>query len=155
MSSDRRPPELASHPFMARLTPGQLERLLPCASEVNYPDGAFVFREGEGADALYLIRSGCVTLEQHVPGRGAVQVESLCAGDILGLSWLFPTGSWMLDARCIEPVEAIVLQADCLRQRMQEDAGLAVVLLTHMVQALYQRLVRVRLQRLDVYGPAE
>jgi CRP/FNR family transcriptional regulator, cyclic AMP receptor protein len=149
------PPKLAHHPFLAGLTPAQLEHLVPCAREVSYPDGAFVFREGEGADALYLIRSGCVTLEQHVPGRGAVQVESLCAGDILGLSWLFPTGSWMLDARCIEPVEAIVLEADTLRQRMQEDDSLAVVLLTHMVQALYQRLVRVRLQRLDVYAASE
>jgi CRP/FNR family transcriptional regulator, cyclic AMP receptor protein len=150
-----RPRELASHPFTARLTPSQLERLLPCASDASYSDGAFVFREGERAGALYLIRSGCVTLEQHVPGRGAVQVESLCAGDILGLSWLFPTGSWMLDARCVEPVEAIVLEADCLRRRMQEDESLAVVLLTHLAQALYQRLVRVRLQRLDVYAAPE
>ncbi len=149
--------ELASfrdHPFVRTLTRGQLERLLPCAREVRYEQGSFIFREGEVADTLYLLRDGCVALEQHVPARGTVKVESLCAGDFLGLSWLFPAAHWTLDARCLEAVRAIALSADCVRERMNEDQSIRAELLTCVVQALYQRLVRVRLQRLDVYRTA-
>lgn len=139
------------HPFLRTLSDAQLERLQPCAREVQYRENAFVFREGAEADMLYLLRSGLVALEQHVPTQGVVTVESLRAGDILGLSWLFPAHRWTLDARCVEPVQAIALGADCLREQMKEDHALGRELLTHVVQALYQRLVRVRLQRLDVY----
>lgn len=146
--------ELKDHPFLRALTPEQAGALLPCARAVQLPDDAFVFREGDPADTLFLIQSGCVALEQHVPGQGTLTVESLCAGDVLGLSWLFPPARWTLDARCLEPVRAIALEAGCVRAVMSADPALGRALLTEMVQALYQRLVRVRLQRLDVYRGA-
>jgi CRP/FNR family transcriptional regulator, cyclic AMP receptor protein len=80
-----------------------------------------------------------------------MQVESLCDGDVLGLSWLFPEAHWTLDARCSAPVRATQLDAACVREAMQEDAQVSLGLLTHVTHALYQRLMRVRLQRLDVY----
>jgi CRP-like cAMP-binding protein len=142
---------LIEHPFLRTLTPQQVERLLPCAGEVSFPQGSFIFREGGVADAFFLVRTGRVALEQHIPGKGVVQVESLGPGDILGLSWLFPSAVWTLDARCVEPVQAFVFRAGDVRRRMQEDPALGHALATHLVQALYQRLMRVRLQRLDVY----
>lgn len=145
------PSSLRDHPFLRALGDEQLALLSPCARELELDPDAFVFREGGEADTLYLLRSGCVALEQHVPGRGVVTVESLCAGDILGLSWLFPGARWTLDARCNDRVRAIAFDAEALRNRMKEDQGLAVALLTRVALALYQRLVRVRLQRLDVY----
>lgn len=143
--------ELREHPFLRTLHGDQLQALIRCAREVEYRAGTFVFREGGPADALYLLRSGCVALEQHVPGRGVIRVESLCAGDLLGLSWLFGDARWTLDARCIEPVRAFALDAACVRDQMKQDGTLALEILMHTVDALYQRLMRVRLQRLDVY----
>ena len=145
------PAALRDHPFTRTLSSEQLERLLPCAREVQYREDTFIIREGDAADTLYLLRTGSIALEEHIPGRGVVTVESLCAGDILGLSWLFPAARWTLDARCVEPVQALALRADCLRERMNDDQALGFELLTQLVQTLYQRLVRVRLQRLDVY----
>ena len=142
---------LHTHPFLRTLTREQVERLVPCTREVEFPDDALIFREGAPADTNYLICNGSVALEVHIPGRETVKVESLHDGDVLGLSWLFPAAQWTLDARAVGRVHAFALRADCLRQRMDEDTALAAALLTHMVQTLYQRLQRVRLQRLDVY----
>jgi CRP/FNR family transcriptional regulator, cyclic AMP receptor protein len=139
------------HPLCKVLTDAQLDRLASCARDVSVEDGALVFRDGAVADALYLLRDGCVTLEQHVAGQGVIKVESLCAGDILGLSWLFPAAQWTLDARAVGTVDAIALDAEGLRQAMQDDPALGLALLTHVVGALYRRLMRARLQRLDVY----
>lgn len=145
------PAVLREHPFLSSLTTEQLDRLRRCIVEVEYAEDAFVFREGTAAGTLYLLRDGCVALEQLVPGRGVVQVESLCAGDILGLSWLLPDSRWTLDARCIGPVQAYALQSGCVRQQMEQDHTLGYALLTQVVESLYHRLARVRLQRLDIY----
>jgi len=143
---------LARHPFAHGLSEVQLDRLAACARSARFGEGEVIFRDGRPATALYLIVDGRVVLEQHVPARGSLQLENLAAGDLLGLSWLFPGGHWILDARAVEPTETLVLDAECVRTVMREDPVLGLALATHVIHALYQRLERVRLQRLDIYG---
>ena len=140
-----------THPFLAGLTADQCGRLEACSRDVTYREGTYIFREGDPADRLYLVRAGCVALEQYGPAGATIRVETLAAGDILGLSWLFPSALWTLDARAVDAVHASVLPAARLRDWMREDQALGLELLTRLVQALHRRLVRVRLQRLDVY----
>lgn len=142
---------LGAHPFVEGLSQAQLEALVPCAKVARFGGRALVFREGEPADALYLLVGGRVVLEQQIPGGPSVQVESLAGGEMLGLSWLFPNARWTLRARAIEPTVAVVLDARCVHRRMEEDAVLGVAVAKHVIEQLYQRLERVRLQRLDVY----
>jgi CRP-like cAMP-binding protein len=142
---------LRQHPFARGLTDDQLAQLAACAQVVRFGENQIVFREGDPATAVYLVLSGRIVLEQHVPGRGDLQVENLGGGDMVGLSWLLPAGRWLLEARAIEPTEAISLDAACLHDRMKEDPSLGFVLATHVIQQLYRRLEHVRLQRLDVY----
>ena len=142
---------LKAHPFGRGLSDVQVNELVPCARPTRFPEGAFIFREGGEANAVYLLLNGRVVLEQHVPAKGNVQLESLTAGDMLGLSWLFPDGRWLLDARAVEPTETIMLDAKCVHARMNGDASLGLAIAKHVIHQLYQRLERVRLQRLDVY----
>jgi CRP-like cAMP-binding protein len=141
-----------NHAFIRGLSDAQVEQLAPCARSVEYPGGAFIFREGEDASEVYLIVHGRVVLEQYVPGKGPVQLESLAANDILGLSWMLPDGRWILDARAVDPTQVITLDARLLKTRMEQDPALGFILSKHLIQALYHRLERTRLQRLDVYG---
>jgi CRP-like cAMP-binding protein len=142
---------LKQHPFARELADDQLTQLVACARLVRFGEGHLVFREGGDAAALYLILSGRIVLEQHIPGRGDVQLENLSAGDMLGLSWLFPGSHWLLDARAVEPTEALVLGATCVHARMNADAKLGFAIAKQVIHQLYRRLEHVRLQRLDVY----
>ncbi|MFT3772161.1 MAG: cyclic nucleotide-binding domain-containing protein [Minicystis sp.] len=146
---------LRDHLFLRGLDDAHLARIAGCACLVDFPGGAFLLREGGEASALYLITSGRVTLEIQVPARGAVQVESLHGGDILGLHWLFPPRSWVLDARAVTAVTAVRIDAAGLRALMDGDAALGYAVSIRLLRQLYDRLERVRLQRLDVYrkGP--
>ena len=144
--------DLAEHPFVRTLTAGQLQWLAGCASARSFRAGQFILREGGEADSLFLLRRGRVSLEVNVPGQGAEQVESLREGDIAGLSWLFPPYRWQLDARALEPVQSIVLDARRLRAKMDEDPELAWALGRELLFETVQRLGRVRLQRLDLYA---
>jgi CRP-like cAMP-binding protein len=142
---------LRRHPFTRDLSDALVQKLVPCARLARFPEGATIFREGGAADAVYLILGGRVALEQHVPGKGTVQMESLSGGDLLGLSWLFPGGRWTLDARVVEAAETVALEAGCLKAQMDADPPLGLAVSRHVIHQLYQRLERVRLQRLDVY----
>jgi len=142
---------LKGHPFARGLSEAQVRELASCARLQRFPGGHVVFRGGEEANALYLILTGRVVLEEHVPGKGGIQLESLTGGDLLGLSWLFPDGQWVLDARTAEPTRALALDARCVHARMDGDPVLGLAVARHLIHQLYQRLERVRLQRLDVY----
>ncbi|MCA9643851.1 MAG: cyclic nucleotide-binding domain-containing protein [Polyangiaceae bacterium] len=141
-----------AHPFAADLPQEHLSVLACCARNVRRPTGEFLFKEGNEAGRFYLIRKGRVALEVHVPGRGAIQVESVGAGGVLGFSWLFPEHRWTLDARAMESVVALEFDATCLLPKMDQDPALGYALIKPLTRELYKRLSRVRLSRLDVYG---
>lgn len=142
---------LREHAFLRELDDEQVRFLVSCARNARFDNGAFLFREGEEANALFLIRQGRVALEVNVPGRGPTQVESLREGDVLGWSWLFPPYRWQLDARAVEPVLTLVLDARCVREKMESNHDLGYALAKPLLAHMHQRLERVRMQRLDVF----
>ncbi len=142
---------LREHDFLKDLSAEQAHFLVSCAKNVRYRPGEFLLHEGHEPAAFYLIRHGRVALEIHVPGRGAIQMESLGPGDVLGLSWLIPPYREHLDARAVEPVVALAFGCQCLRDKLEADHDLGFALARRMFERAYQRLERVRLQRLDLY----
>jgi CRP/FNR family transcriptional regulator, cyclic AMP receptor protein len=125
-----------------------------CARNQHVPADAMLLREGEPADDFFLIRRGSVSLEVHAPGRGVLVIETLYAGDPVGLSWLFEPYRWQLDARTIEPCELVVFDGACLRGKCEQDHELGYQLMRRFVANLFSRLQATRLQLLDVYGHA-
>lgn len=139
------------HPFIRTLRTEQAWALYECATPRALAREQLVFSEGQLADRFYLVSSGRIALEEHVPSACPSRVETLEAGDLLGLSWLMEA-AWTLDARCVVDSELFELDARCVRAKMGADDALAIELLNHIITALYQRLTRVRLQRLDIYS---
>ncbi|GAA2632194.1 hypothetical protein GCM10010307_25230 [Streptomyces vastus] len=45
------------------------------AREVSFPQGARLFNEGGRADRFWIIRTGTVDLDMHIPGRRAAVEE--------------------------------------------------------------------------------
>lgn len=149
--TDVAPALFATHPLVAGLTETHVAAMRACARAGRWPAGAWILREGEPADALYLLTSGTVSLEVHRLTGGAVQLETVGSGALLGFGWLVPPRRWHLDARAREPVEAWVVDAVELRAAMDRDAAFGYAVTTRVAAALYERLERVRLQRLDVF----
>lgn len=142
---------LRAHAFLEHLSAEQAALIVGCAKNVRFAPGQFLMREGEIADTFYLLRRGRVALEVAVPGRGPIQMESLAAEDMVGLSWLFPPYRVNVDARAVEPVVALAFDGKCLRERMESDHDLGYALLRRVVTEVTKRLHRVRLQRLDLF----
>lgn len=145
-------PILAEHPFLKGLPQDLLATLTGCASNVRFDTGAFIFRQGQEANNFYIVRDGKVAVEVFAPQRGAITIDTLGAGDVLGWSWLIPPYHWHFDARAVEPVRAVALDGRCMRTKCESDHELGYELMKRFAQIIEQRLDATRWQLLDVYG---
>ena len=144
-------PILAQHPFFRDLEERHLELIVGCASNVRFNAGDFIFRHGEEANEFFLIREGMVSLEMFVTGRGAVKVQTMSEGEVLGWSWLVPPYRWMFDAHATELTRAIALDGKCLRNKSEQDHDLGYQLLKRFATVVQENLDAARLQILNIY----
>ncbi|HTP96653.1 MAG TPA: cyclic nucleotide-binding domain-containing protein [Burkholderiales bacterium] len=143
---------IREHAFFRDLDPRFVALVVGCAQNVRFEAGGYLFREGGPADRFYLLRHGRVALEIATPSGGAVTLQTLGEGDLVGLSWFVAPYRWTYDARALELTRAIALDAVCLRRKLDEDHDLGYEVMQRMVPVLIQRLRDTRLQMLDVYG---
>jgi CRP/FNR family cyclic AMP-dependent transcriptional regulator len=143
---------IREHRFFKDLDPKFVALVVGCAKNVRFEAGEYLFREGGAADQFYLLRHGRVALEMHSPGGGAMTFQTLGEGEVVGLSWFLPPYRWAYDARALELVRAIALDAACLRGKLEQDHELGYQVMLRFVPVLIERLQGTRLQMLDVYG---
>ncbi|MGD0712848.1 MAG: cyclic nucleotide-binding domain-containing protein [Gaiellaceae bacterium] len=146
---------ITESPVFAGLDQEQLELIAGCGQNVVFAAGERLFREGEQADVFFLVRHGVVALDQDVPNRPDVTVETVGQGEIVGWSWLLEPYRWHFTGRAVELVRAVQFDGACLRKKCEEDPALGYALLTRFAQVLVNRLQATRLQLMDVYGNRE
>jgi CRP/FNR family cyclic AMP-dependent transcriptional regulator len=125
-----------------------------CAQNRVFEDGEYLMREGDAADSFYVVRLGRVALEIFVPQRGAVTLETVEGGDLIGWSWLVPPFRVHLDARAVGMVHVVAFDATCLRGKADDDPVLGYELMRRFIPVIVERLQATRVRMLDVYGHA-
>jgi len=141
-------------PLFKGLTDAELELIAGCGSNVQFREGELLLRDGDEANAFYVLRHGNVALETFVAARGAVTIETLEPGEVVGWSWLFPPYRWHFDARALTLVRATSFDGACLRGKCDSDAQLGYDLMSRFAQVMIERLQWTRMRLLDVYGYA-
>lgn len=143
---------IAQHPFFADLDPQYIALVTGCASNVRFTPGTYIFKEGQEANQFYLLRAGKIALETLMPTNGAIRVETLEEGDVLGWSWLVPPYVCNFHARALQETRAIALDGKCLRGKCEENHDLGYEFLKRFAQIMVRRLHATRFQLLDVYA---
>lgn len=143
---------VANHPLLSGLPGDTVDLVAGCARNVTFAAGELLFAEGDQADNLYLLRRGRVALECRSPGKGSMIIDTLDPGQVLGWSWLFPPYRWSFDARALDPVGVLSIDATCLRAKAEADPAFGYELMKRFGAILLQRLQAARLRLLDVYG---
>ncbi|PKV89665.1 Crp/Fnr family transcriptional regulator [Streptomyces sp. TLI_146] len=128
-------------------------RLMSTAHEVTFPAGTRLFEEGRTADRFWVVRTGTVTLDLHVPGRRPAAIENLAAGELVGWSWLFPPCLWHFGAEAATPVRAYEFDAPSVRLMCDSDPQLGAAVAQWVGRVLAHRLTQARMRLLDLYAP--
>ena len=145
---------LAEAPAFSGMSREHLELIAGCAQNKVFQAGEYLMREGDPADSFFVIRHGRVAMEIFVPQRGAVTIETIDDGDLLGWSWLVPPFRGHLDARALGTVRTVVFDAACLRGKSDTDPVLGYELMRRFIPVIVERLQATRVRLLDVYGHA-
>ena len=138
---------LVTQRFLRGMEPGHLEALAKAASEVMFPARQRIFADGDYADKFWLIQSGHVALDLHVPGQGRMKIDTIGMGEVLGWSWLFPPYRWAFGAVSASPVEAFEFDGRMVRAGCESDPALGYELTRRLALVVAKRLqaTRVRL----------
>jgi len=143
---------LASHPFLHGMSHDQLGVLAEAASDVTFPARHRLFEDGGNATRFWLIQSGHVSLDLHVPGEGPVVIDTIGMGELLGWSWLFPPYKWAFGAVAATTVEAFEFDAPAVREACVADPGLGYELNQRITRVLAKRLRATRIRLISGSG---
>ena len=132
--------DLSDFALLKNLDPGQLDRLKALMQEKSYAAGETIFREGEPGDAVYLIRSGYVSILGVSDSEKNTRFVSLGPGLYFGEMALLERSVRSARAVADETCELYVLEMNDLEKLLTEDAMIGTRLLHAMAKGLSQRL---------------
>lgn len=142
---------IKEHPFFENLIPEYIELIAGCASLVKFDKNHMILKEGETADNFYLIRSGKIGVDMHVPNQEHITIDTVSTGDVLGWSWLFAPYQTHFDAKVLESTRAISFDGKCLRKKIDQDHNLGFHIMTQFVKIIQDRLQASRLKLIEMY----
>ncbi|GAA2348472.1 cyclic nucleotide-binding domain-containing protein [Streptomyces kunmingensis] len=141
-------------PRMARtLNANHRDALMGLARQVGVEAGTRLLEEGGHADRFWILRTGTVALDMHVPGRRPVVIETLGYGELVGWSWLFKPYVWQLSAEAVTALRAYEFDAAAVRERCEADTDFGREIEHWVGEVLAHRLLAARTRLLDLYAP--
>jgi CRP/FNR family transcriptional regulator, cyclic AMP receptor protein len=116
----------------ADLDPRELEELGRVAVPRSYERGEVIFREGDGGDTCFVIRTGAVVLSRgHDDGR-EVALAELRGGAMFGELALFGGERRSATAQAVEPTEAVALLGSDVERLVRSHPDMALAMLSSM-----------------------
>jgi CRP-like cAMP-binding protein len=117
------------------------DRLSQIIDELKFDKDEIIFKEGEPAERLYMLRSGSVLLEQRVSDKVTACVGSVKPGFSFGWSAMVDNGVYTNEAVCVEPSVIYSFKREKINKLFEQDP--------EMGFRLYQRLLELIKTRLD------
>jgi CRP-like cAMP-binding protein len=138
--------------FAAGLPPAVLAELAGVAREQVIAARSVIFAENAICPDVFIVQTGHVALDMHVPGRGAVRILTVGEGELLGWSAILGDGQMTATATAIDETRLVVISGTRLRELCETNHEIGRHVMQQVAKALSQRLVATRLQLLDLFA---
>lgn len=122
------------------LDEGELARVAEVCREQAFAKGAYIFREGEPGNRLYLITSGEVRISRNVPGSGEEALAILKPGACFGEMAIFDRSERSTDAIANGEVACITIARPDFELLLDFNRDIAFKVLWAVVRLLCSRL---------------
>jgi len=136
---------LRNVPIFAGLSEEDLTAVAAVSISRNFRAGEVVFREGDGGDTCYIVRSGLArAVRQHSDGR-SITLSHFAAGDIFGELAMFDEEPRSATVDVIDDAEVVAIPGRDMQRLMREYPEIAVKLnaaLAQRLRATNERLAR-------------
>jgi CRP-like cAMP-binding protein len=131
--------------FFKGLNANQMEKVMAIGNQVPMKKGQQIFKEGQEADGVYILRSGAVELMTSVEKDFDLPISILRdPGDVFGTSALIPPYRYSLSARCVEEGVLFCMETAALRKLAAEDRDIGCQMMTNLATHFLDRLKETR-----------
>ena len=128
--------------ILGHLTDEMKEELLPHFALHHYSKGEIVFRGGQTAEMLCMLKRGKILLEKRISDKVTISMGGMPEGFSFGWSAILGENEgYSLDAVCAEPCEVLMIPGEILRGLFNDNPEMGYI--------FFQRLIRVVKKRLD------
>jgi CRP-like cAMP-binding protein len=127
------------------LEESQLNALLLQASVESFPEGKPIFNQGDKAVHLYVLVEGAVDLTIKTGEKIDFMTSKIeKEGAVFGMPSLIEPFRYNVTAICLKPSEVLVLDADQIRKRMEEDPKMGMEIMKKLASIYFSRLNEMR-----------
>jgi CRP-like cAMP-binding protein len=113
--------ELARVSFLRNLGERYLSEIALLARLKEYPEGAFVFREGQDSPFIYLVLTGKVSLEIEEPPGKRARIYTAGPSELVGWSPVLGCRAMTATARAVTRTRLAVLSVDRIFALCERD----------------------------------
>ena len=126
----------------ADLAAADLARFAALAQEVSCPAGTMLFREGNEASHLYLLRSGKISVQvQPTALTEPLTVVSLSTfGQMVGWSGFMPPNYYTASALCLEDSTLLAFDGQAFNDILEANPAVGLTIMRRIAQVISQRL---------------
>jgi len=115
-------------PIFSELNEQELQSLLKKVETKTFPQGAFICREGEEGDSLYVISRGEVAITKQMSKGKEVRIHNLKEGDFFGEFGFFTDQKRHANVKALMECEIFEISRNALNELMKTNPHLKEVL---------------------------
>ncbi|MBC8463719.1 MAG: cyclic nucleotide-binding domain-containing protein [Deltaproteobacteria bacterium] len=128
--------------LLQNLSDEALEKILPITKHREFKEGEMIFKQGDPADALYLLKRGKVLLEVDLSEIVSISLGSVKTGFSFGWSALMGDSNYTSHAICSEPCEILSVSGKELQSLLEQDHAIGYHIMIGVAQIIKNRLAR-------------
>ena len=125
---------LSSLEVFSALEGSELEQVARVAVPRSFDRGEVIFREGDSGEALYVIRSGSVSIRRDSNDGRTLALAELRAGSIFGELAAFGGEVRSATAEALEPTALVVILGPDMQRVLRSDPDIALKMLAAMAE---------------------
>ncbi len=126
--------------LLQNLSDEALEKILPITKHHEFKDGEIVFKQGDPADTLYLLKRGKVLLEVDISEIVSISLGSVKTGFSFGWSALMGDSKYTSHGICSEPCEVFAVSGKELQSLLRQDHTVGYHIMIGVAQIIRNRL---------------
>jgi len=141
--------------FLSELSDEDFKKTVDLATVQHRDAGAMIFQEGASCEDLFLVISGSVALDMHVPRRGQIRILTVGAGEVLAWSALWGDQRMTATGTALVDTTLVSIPGRKLQQLCEADQDIGYAVMRRMAVALSRRLLAARIQLLDLFSETQ
>lgn len=131
--------DLKQFVMLGYLSDEMIAKLLPITEMLLFDKDEMIFRQGEKANRLYLLKKGKVLLEHRITDKITIALSSVKPGYSFGWSAMLDNDVYSSDAVCTESCMVYTFKEAKLKSIMEQDHSLGFIISKRLLHVVKKR----------------